>query len=70
MLDAYGGLAAQIVTPVMADGRLEAIVSVHRAGRAPDTGRPTRLLASAAAERVRGLREGEPRRRLAQPLAP
>ncbi|MGE5273550.1 MAG: GAF domain-containing protein [Verrucomicrobiota bacterium] len=32
MLDAYGGLAAQIVTPVFADGRLEAIISVHVLG--------------------------------------
>jgi hypothetical protein len=29
MLDTYGGLAAQIVTPIFGDGRLEAIVSVH-----------------------------------------
>jgi len=32
MLDTYGGLAAQIVTPVLADDRLEAIVSVHVLG--------------------------------------
>jgi len=32
MLDAYGGLAAQIVTPVFVDERLEAIISVHRLG--------------------------------------
>jgi GAF domain-containing protein len=32
MLEVYGGLAAQIVTPVMRDGRLEAIVSVHQLG--------------------------------------
>jgi 2-dehydropantoate 2-reductase len=32
MLDTYGGLAAQIVTPAFADGRLEAIVSVHVLG--------------------------------------
>ena len=32
MLEAYGGLAAQIVTPVMRDGRLEAIVSLHQLG--------------------------------------
>lgn len=30
MLDAYGGLAAQIVTPVTVDGRLEAILSLHQ----------------------------------------
>lgn len=32
MLEVYGGLAAQIVTPVMRDGTLEAIVSVHQLG--------------------------------------
>jgi GAF domain-containing protein len=30
MLDAYGGLAAQIVTPIFFDGRLEAILSLHQ----------------------------------------
>jgi GAF domain-containing protein len=30
MLETYGGLAAQIVTPVIVDGRLEGIVSVHQ----------------------------------------
>ncbi len=32
MLEAYGGLAAQIVTPVMRDGTLEAILSLHQLG--------------------------------------
>ena len=32
MLEAYGGLAAQIVTPVILDGRVEAILSVHQLG--------------------------------------
>jgi Ketopantoate reductase PanE/ApbA C terminal/GAF domain/Ketopantoate reductase PanE/ApbA len=32
MLDAYGGLAAQIVTPILVDDHLEAIVSVHALG--------------------------------------
>jgi GAF domain-containing protein len=32
MLEAYGGLAAQIVTPVMREGRLEAILSLHQLG--------------------------------------
>ena len=32
MLEAYGGLAAQIVTPVLAGERLAAIVSVHQLG--------------------------------------
>jgi GAF domain-containing protein len=34
MLETYGGLAAQIVTPVVCDGRLVAIVSVHQLGAA------------------------------------
>lgn len=32
MLDAYGGLAAQIVTPVVRDGSVEAILSLHQLG--------------------------------------
>lgn len=32
MLETYGGLAAQIVTPVFREGRLAAIVSVHQLG--------------------------------------
>jgi GAF domain-containing protein len=32
MRETYGGLAAQIVTPVLANGRLAAIVSVHQLG--------------------------------------
>jgi GAF domain-containing protein len=32
MRETYGGLAAQIVTPVLADGRTVAIVSVHQLG--------------------------------------
>ena len=34
MLETYGGLAAQIVTPIFADGRLAAIVSLHQLGAA------------------------------------
>lgn len=30
MLQTYGGLAAQIVTPIHVDGRLEAILSLHQ----------------------------------------
>jgi GAF domain-containing protein len=33
MLAAYGGLAAQIVTPVLRDGQLEAILSLHQLGK-------------------------------------
>ena len=32
MLSVYGGLAAQIVTPVLREGRLEAILSLHQLG--------------------------------------
>lgn len=34
MLELYGGLRAQIVTPVVRDGRVVAIVSLHQLGRA------------------------------------
>lgn len=33
MLDAYGGLAAQIVTPILDSDRLRAVVSLHQLGR-------------------------------------
>ena len=33
MLEAYGGLAAQIVTPVFQDGGVAAILSLHQVGR-------------------------------------
>src|SRR6478736_5573645 len=33
MLELYGGLRAQIVTPVVEDGRVAAIVSLHQLGR-------------------------------------
>jgi GAF domain-containing protein len=32
MLETYGGLAAQVVTPVIVDGRLAAILSLHQLG--------------------------------------
>ena len=52
MLEAYGGLAAQIVTPVMREGRLEAILSLHQLG-APREWTPEEVAAaSRAAERV------------------
>jgi len=38
MLEAYGGLAAQIVTPVLRNGRLAAIVSLHQLGSPRDWG--------------------------------
>jgi GAF domain-containing protein len=55
MLVAYGGLAAQIVTPIEVEGRLEAIVSVHQLG-APRTWTADEVgAATAAARRVREL---------------
>src|SRR5262249_43960476 len=32
MLETYGGLAAQVVTPIFSDGRLVAILSLHQLG--------------------------------------
>lgn len=55
MLTAYGGLAAQIVTPVFVDGRLAAIVSLHQLGGPRRWTPDERALAAAAAERVRAL---------------
>jgi GAF domain-containing protein len=52
MLEAYGGLAAQIVTPVMRDGRLEAIVSLHQLGEPRAWTAEEVSAASLAAERV------------------
>ena len=67
MLEAYGGLAAQIVTPIFTAGRLVAIVSLHqlgsprrwteeevggrRADRRPRRGAAVRVPASAAHNR-------------------
>jgi GAF domain-containing protein len=55
MLGAYGGLAAQIVTPVFLDGRLAAIVSLHQLGAPRRWSDGERALAAAAGERVRAL---------------
>ena len=55
MLAAYGGLAAQIVTPVLLDGRLAAIVSLHQLGAPRTWSQDERALAHEAAERVRVL---------------
>ena len=52
MLDVYGGLAAQIVTPVIVVGRLEAIVSVHHLGRPRHWTDDEIAAASGAARRV------------------
>jgi len=55
MLEAYGGLAAQVVTPVLAGGRLAAIVSLHQLG-APRAWTDAEVAAcTRAAERVGAL---------------
>ncbi|HSK17437.1 MAG TPA: GAF domain-containing protein [Gaiellaceae bacterium] len=59
MLDAYGGLGAQIVTPVHAGGRLAAIVSLHQLGRPRFWTTGEIGLAATAAERVRAALERE-----------
>ncbi|MGH2451578.1 MAG: GAF domain-containing protein [Candidatus Limnocylindria bacterium] len=55
MLGVYGGLAAQIVTPVFVDGRLAAIVSLHQLGAPRRWSDDERALAAEAGERVRAL---------------
>jgi GAF domain-containing protein len=53
MLAVYGGLAAQIVTPVFLGARLAAIVSLHQLGKPRRWSDEERALAVAAADRVR-----------------
>lgn len=55
MLDLYGGLRAQIVTPVVRDGRLAAIVSLHQLGRTRHWTADEIDAASETARRVEGL---------------
>lgn len=55
MLAAYGGLAAQIVTPVFVGDRLGAILSVHQLGAPRHWSTEELDLAGRAAERVRAL---------------
>lgn len=52
MLASYGGLAAQIVTPVHRDGRLEGILSLHQLGTPRRWTVDEVAAASRAAERV------------------
>ena len=52
MLAAYGGLAAQIVTPVLREGRLEAILSLHQLGAPRRWTQEEIGVASKAAERI------------------
>ena len=55
MLVAYGGLAAQIVTPVLREGRLEAILSLHQLGAPRRWTEDEIAAASRTAEQVAGL---------------
>jgi 2-dehydropantoate 2-reductase len=55
MLDAYGGLAAQIVTPIFVDGSLSAIVSLHVLGEPRAWSADDAAACAQAAERVRSL---------------
>ena len=52
MLDAYGGLAAQIVTPVVRGEKIVAIVSVHQLGSPRAWTDDEIVAATAAADRV------------------
>jgi GAF domain-containing protein len=55
MLETYGGLAAQIVTPVFANGSLAAIVSLHQLGAPRSWTEAEVALCSEAADRIREL---------------
>jgi GAF domain-containing protein len=52
MLELYGGLRAQIVTPVLRDAEVAAIVSLHQLGRSRQWTGAEVAAASRAAERV------------------
>jgi GAF domain-containing protein len=52
MLELYGGLRAQIVTPVVENGRVTAIVSLHQLGRTRQWRADEIAAASEAARRV------------------
>jgi GAF domain-containing protein len=53
MLEVYGGMRAQIVTPIVADGTVRAIISIHQLG-APRTWTEAEIaLATATAARVK-----------------
>jgi GAF domain-containing protein len=53
MLETYGGLAAQIVTPIFVDGDLSAIISVHVLGTPRAWREDDRAACRSAAARVR-----------------
>ena len=55
MLETYGGLAAQIVTPIFVDGRLSAIVSLHQLGAPREWTEPEIDVCTRAAAALREL---------------
>jgi GAF domain-containing protein len=55
MLDAYGGLAAQIVTPVVQDGAVAGIVSLHQLGSPRHWTEDDIAACTAAAAQLEGL---------------
>ncbi len=55
MLATYGGLCAQIVTPIQIAGRLEAILSLHQLGAPRHWADDEIAAASAAADRLQEL---------------
>jgi GAF domain-containing protein len=55
MLDTYGGLAAQIVTPIFDGDRLRAVVSLHQLGRPRSWSDDEIAAATSAAEQVADL---------------
>jgi GAF domain-containing protein len=55
MLETYGGLAAQIVTPIFDGGHLRAVVSLHQLGQPRSWSDDEIAAATRAAERVREL---------------
>src|SRR5262245_48683120 len=55
MLELYGGLRAQIVTPVVRDGSVVAIVSLHQLGRTRTWTAAEIAAAQAAADRIETL---------------
>lgn len=57
MRELYGGLAAQIVTPVVVDGEIRAVVSLHQLGSPREWTEREQELCRRAAERVRLLLE-------------
>ncbi len=55
MLTTYGGLRAQIVTPIRVDGRVEAILSLHQLGAPRHWLEEEIAAATATADRIREL---------------